>query len=201
MKRILAFLMVMLLLALAACAPAPTGDTVQDAQQGETETLENPIAETPPNPEEDYTAFYEYLLAIQSAGKIPFKDKLEAKGEVSGEFSLTIGGKTFDNAAAAELTVYTAEFELFTKVEGHDTAWVGYRFTEVCELLGLELDESVKLHATDGFSQVFDVKNIDDNTMIAIIKDGEAADGPYFAPCTFLISANYTKFLSAIDIL
>lgn len=154
-----------------------------------------------PDPNEDYTAYYEYLQQRQSEGKMPYEDKLVAKGEVTAPFSIIIGGKIFDNETASALTVYTAEFETYTKVEPHLNSWVGYRFSEVCELLELEPGDTIKLCATDGYSQAFDLKNTDGNTMIAITKDGDHTDGPYFAPCTYLISANYTKYLSEILLL
>lgn len=203
-KTVVFFLTAVLLFLLVACGGNQDTSkiTEPDGFSVSTDSLDgDSSAEIPPDPEDDYTAFYEYLLGKQSLGEMPYEDKLIAEGEVVDEFSLMIGKKIFDNAVAADLTVYTAAFELFTKVEGHSNSWIGYRFTEVCDILGIELKESIKLYATDGFSQVFDVKNIDDNTMIAITKDGDPADGPYFAPCSYLISANYTKYLSEIDIL
>lgn len=147
-----------------------------------------------------YDDFYGLLLEAQARGDIPYVDRLVAGGEVSEPFSLTIGGKAFTNAEAEGLTVYTASYHLFTKVEGHDVVWVGYRFTEVCERLGIELHETIRLTADDGYSQPFDVKNIDDNTMIALSRDGSSADAPYFAPCSMLVNANYTKYLTEIEV-
>lgn len=149
---------------------------------------------------DNYDDFYGLLLEIQSRGEIPYEDKLVEGGEVAEPFSLVIGGKPFTNAEAEALTVYTASYHLFTKVEGHDVVWVGYRFTDVCELLGIQLGETVRLTADDGYSQPFDTKNIDDNTMIAIARDGDSSDAPYFAPCSMLVNANYTKYLVQIDV-
>lgn len=149
---------------------------------------------------DNYDDFYGLLLEMQARGDIPYEDKLVAEGDVTVPFSVEIDGKVFSNAEAEALTVYTASYRLFTKVEGHDAVWVGYRFTDVCDALGIELPESIRLNAEDGFSQSFDTKNIDDNTMLALSRDGNSDDAPYFAPCSMLINANYTKYLAAIEL-
>lgn len=206
MKRILAFLLVLGIFAgVCACSQEqPAGDRAGQVQEASTSAdgrnEDGSTLETPPDPEQDYAAFYAFLLQQQAEGKIPYEDKLVPEGRVVEPFSLAIDGKTFDNAAAEPLTVYTATFELYTKVEGHLNSWVGYRLSDVFALLDVKPGASIRLHASDGFSQVFDTKNIDDNTMIAITKDGDPKDGPYLAPCSFLISANYTKYLTEITL-
>ncbi|NLW78948.1 MAG: hypothetical protein GXY32_06010 [Ruminococcaceae bacterium] len=182
----------------SATQSLPTGETDEDYDFF-VENFEAICADIPAY-YDSYDDFYGLLLEMQGRGDIPYQDKLVAEGEVTDTFTLEIDGKAFTNAEAAELTVYTASYVLYTKVEGHDAVWVGYRFTEVCEQLGIEMPQSVKLTADDGFVQTFDAKNIDDNTMIAITRDGSAADGPYFAPCTMLVNANYTKYLVGIEV-
>lgn len=204
-RQKLLLLLAVLFLLFSACNTSSGNGSIStqatNVPSKEAQSTPEPTSHESPNPHEDYGAFYEYLLQQQSEGSTPYEDKLLATGQVSDAFSIVINGKPFTNKEAETLTVYTATFQLYTKVEGHLYSWVGYRFTEVCDLLGLALEDSIRLIATDGYKQIVDVKNIDHNTMLAITKDGDPSEGPYFAPCTYLISANYTKYLAEIEIL
>ncbi|HZK24411.1 MAG TPA: hypothetical protein VFC74_03365 [Oscillospiraceae bacterium] len=145
--------------------------------------------ETPPAA--DQPSEFQKQQELEADGKGEFKNMLQEGGTAVDEFSLKIGEHTFTEKDAAELTVYTAEIEILTKVEAHQSTYVGYKLLDVLALYDLSVDADFYVVAADGYKITCKSDSLDENTLIALSKDGSTKNAPIYAPCSSKLSPNY----------
>lgn len=184
-KKVSVLLLVLLLvLTLTACSSPNTKENANDPANSAGQQ------ETPPAAKEEPSAFQKQQ-ELESAGKGEFQNMLQEGGTVAGEFSLTIGEHTFTEQDAAALTVYTAEVEILTNVEAHQYTYVGYKLQDVLDLYDLTVDADFYVVAADGYKIACKRDSLDENTLIALSRDGSSKNAPIYAPCSSKLAPNY----------
>ena len=202
MKKLLAlFLALTLPLALAACGQPPAEDPAANAAVPAQEAAAAPAEADPAAGQQDpeqMTEGEKQLNAIheqEKAGQIDSTYILSEGGQAEGEFSLAICGHAFtaDEAASAGLALHTGTVTTYTSVEPHDYTYVGYRLKEVLDYYDIPLEGSFYVKADDGYKIEIQAAEIDDNTMIALSRNGKTNNAPIYAPCSSQLAPNYVS--------
>ena len=128
--------------------------------------------------------------------------KEETKVEVPA-FTIKIVGKeiTEKDMASYELASYEVKL-VNSKGTEKEYKYEGYRITDVLDVAGYkDLTGTVTAIATDGYETLYKDNIILEDTLIAVLRDGEAfEEGPWLAPCSSTTNGDYLKNLSEIII-
>lgn len=128
--------------------------------------------------------------------------KVEEKVEVPA-FTIKICDKEVTEKTMEGYEIVSYEVDLVNSkgTEKH-YKYEGYRITDVLKAIGIDVKEGlITATATDGYETVYKENFILDDTLIAVLRDGEAfEEGPWLAPCSSTTNGDYLKNISEIMI-
>ena len=128
--------------------------------------------------------------------------KVEEKVEVPS-FTITVCDQEVTEKTMEGYEVVSYEVDLVNSkgTEKH-YKYEGYRITDVLKALGIDISEGyITATATDGYETVYKENFILEDTLVAVLRDGEAfEEGPWLAPCSSTTNGDYLKNVSEIKI-
>ena len=123
--------------------------------------------------------------------------------EPAVSFKITFCGKELTEKEMASYELATYEVKLVnSKGTEKNYKYVGYRITDVLKALDIDVKEGqVVATATDGYENTYKDNIILEDTLIAVLRDGETfEEGPWLAPCSSTTNGDYLKNISEISI-
>ena len=123
--------------------------------------------------------------------------------EPAVSFKITVCGieVTEKEMASYELASYKVKL-VNSKGTEKEYEYKGYRLTDVLKAIDINVTEGqVVATATDGYETTYKDNIILEDTLIAVLRDGEEfEEGPWLAPCSSTTNGDYLKNLSEIKI-
>lgn len=123
--------------------------------------------------------------------------------EPAVSFKITFCGKELTEKEMASYELASYEVKLVnSKGTEKNYKYVGYRITDVLKALDINVtDGQVVATATDGYENLYKDNIILEDTLIAILRDGEEfEEGPWLAPCSSTTNGDYLKNIAEINI-
>lgn len=123
--------------------------------------------------------------------------------EPAVSFKITVCGKEVTEKEMEGYEIASYEVKLInSKGTEKNYKYEGYRITDVLKAIDINVaDGEVVATATDGYETVYKDNIILEDTLIAILRDGEVfEEGPWLAPCSSETNGDYLKNLSEISI-
>ena len=143
-----------------------------------------------------------------AANKEEVKEESETQEEVKETievpaFTIKICDKEVTEKTMEGYEIVSYEVDLVNSkgTEKH-YKYEGYRITDVLKAIDIDTKEGfITAIATDGYETVYKENYILEDTLIAVLRDGEAfEEGPWLAPCSSTTNGDYLKNISEIMI-
>lgn len=123
--------------------------------------------------------------------------------EPAVSFKITFCGKELTEKEMESYELASYEVKLVnSKGTEKNYKYVGYRITDVLKALDIDVtDGQIVATATDGYENIYKDNIILEDTLIAILRDGEVfEEGPWLAPCSSTTNGDYLKNIAEINI-